>query len=80
MPDPANEIAPGPLTVRQVREEFEKLLKGRTHMGVPNFLGDVFLEPRNPFEHERRMPKRWVVVLGVLLLLALLIVYSFHVR
>ena len=80
MPEPANEIAPGPVTVQQVREEFEKLLKGRTHMGVRNLLGDVFLEPRNPFERERRMPKRWVVVLGVLLSLALLIVYSFHVR
>ena len=80
MPEPANEIAPGTVTVAQVRGEFEKLLKDRTHMGVRNFLGDVFLEPRNPFEHERRMPKRWVVVLGVLLSLALLIVYSFHVR
>ena len=80
MPEPANEIAPGPVNVQQVRGEFEKLLKGRTHMGVRNFLGDVFLEPRNPFERERRMPKRWVVVLGMLLSLTLLIVYSFHVR
>jgi hypothetical protein len=80
MPEPANEIRPGPVTVPQVRGEFERLLTDRTHMGVRNFLGDVFLEPRNPFERERRMPKRWVVVLGVLLSLDLLIVYSFHVR
>jgi hypothetical protein len=80
MPEPANEIAPGPVTVPQVRGEFERVLKDRTHVGVRNFLGDALLEPRNPFERERRMPKRWVVVLGVLLSLALLIVYSFHVR
>lgn len=80
MPEPASEIAHGPATVAQVREEFERLLKDRAHMGVRNFLGDIFLEPRNPFERERRIPKRWVVVLGVLLSLALLIVYSFHVR
>ncbi len=80
MPEPANESAPGPVTVAQVRGKFERLLKDRTHIGVRNFLGDVFLEPRNPFERERRTPKRWVVVLGVLLSLAFLIVYSFHVR
>ena len=80
MPEPANEIRPGPVTVPQVRGEFERLLKDRTQMGVRNFLGDVFLEPRHPLERERRMPKRWVVVFGVLLSLALLIVYSFHVR
>ena len=77
---PANETAPGLVTVEQVHAEFEKLLKDRTHMGVRNFLGDAFLEPRNPFEQERRSPKKWVVVAGVLLLLALLIVYSLHTR
>jgi hypothetical protein len=66
------------VTVEQVHTEFDKLLRDRTHMGVRNFLGDVILEPRNPFERERRKPKKWVVVVGVLLLLALLIVYSLH--
>ncbi|MCZ2076605.1 MAG: hypothetical protein LC130_16610 [Bryobacterales bacterium] len=80
MPEPANETSAGPVTVAQVRAEFEKLLKDRTHMGVRHFLGDLFLEPRNPFERERRRPKKWVVVFGVLALLALLIAYSFHVR
>ena len=74
-----NETAPGLVTVEQVQTEFEKLLKDRTHMGVRNFLGDLVLEHRNPFERERRNPKKWVVVVGVLLLLALLIVYSLHV-
>ena len=79
MPEqPANETAPGLVTMEQVQTEFEKLLKDRTHMGVRNFLGDVILEPRNPFEQERRKPKKWVVVVGVLVSLALLIVYSLH--
>ena len=81
MPEqPANETVPGLVTVEQVHAEFEKLLKDRTHMGVRNFVGDVFLEPRNPFEQERRSPKKSVVVVGVLLFLALLIVYSLHTR
>ena len=81
MPEqPANETAPGLVTVEQVHTEFEKLLKDRTHMGVRNFLGDAFLESRNPFEQEGRSPKKWVVVVGVLLFLALLIVYSLHTR
>ena len=43
MPDrPATETLPSQLTVAQVHTEFEKLLKDRTHMGVRNFLGDVF--------------------------------------
>jgi hypothetical protein len=80
MPDPANETVEGTVTVAQVRAEFEKLLRDRTHMGVRNFLGDKFLEPRNPFERERRRPKKWVAVLAVLVSLTLLVVYSFHIR
>lgn len=81
MPEqPENETAPGLVTVEQVHADFEKLLKDRTHMGVRNLVGDVVLEPRNPFERERRSPKKWVVVAGVLLFLALLIIYSLHIR
>lgn len=81
MPEqPSNETAPSLVTVEQVHEEFEKLLKDRAHMGVRNFLGDAFLEPRNPFEQERRSLQKWVVVVGVLFLLSLLIVYSLHTR
>ncbi len=81
MPDqPVNETAPTLVTVAQVHAEFEKLLKDRTHMGVRNFLGDTFLEPRNPFQPGRRQLQKWVVVLGCLLLLGLLIAYTFHMR
>ncbi len=81
MPDhPASETAPTLVTVVQVHAEFEKLLKDRTHMGVRNFVGDTFLEPRNPFQRARRQPQKWVVVLGCLLALGLLIAYTFHIR
>lgn len=81
MPDRlANEAVPAPVTAAQVHEEFERLLKDRTHLGVCNFLGDVVLEPRNPFERSRRRPKKPVVIIGCLALLCLAIVYAFHLR
>ena len=43
----------GPLEHR-LHAEFEKLLRDRNHMGVRNFIGDVILEPRNPFQRARR--------------------------
>jgi hypothetical protein len=76
---PTGERAPTLVSAAQVHAEFEKLLKDRTHIGVRNFLGDVLLEPRNPFEQARRQPKKWAVAIGGLFLLALLIVYSFHI-
>ena len=79
MPEqPASETAPGLVTVEQVQAEFERLVKDRTHMGVRNFLGDVVLEPRNPFERERRKPKKWVAVVSFLVFLALLIICTLH--
>ena len=78
MPDrPTTETLP---TVAQVHTEFEKLLKDRTHMGVRNFLGDAFLESRNPFDRVRRQPKKWIVVIGGIFVLGLLLVYGFHIR
>jgi hypothetical protein len=49
-------------------------------MGVRNFLGDAFLEPRNPFQRSRRWLKKWVVAMGGMLFLGLLIAYCFHIR
>jgi hypothetical protein len=81
MPDrPTTETVPSQLTVAQVHTEFEKLLKDRTHMGVRNFLGDAFLESRNPFDKARRRPKKWLVVIGGIFVLSLLLVYGFHIR
>jgi uncharacterized membrane protein HdeD (DUF308 family) len=49
-------------------------------MGLRNLLGDVALEPRNPFQQASRKPKKWIVAFGGLALLAGLIVYYFHLR
>jgi hypothetical protein len=49
-----------PVTIETVHTELEKILKDRNHMGFRNMLGDVLLEPRNPFQKSRRRPKRWV--------------------
>jgi hypothetical protein len=79
MQDPAsNEAAPTPVSAERVRAEFEKLLRDRNHMGVRNFLGDMALGSRNPFQPAPRPLKKWVVAVSVMLLLALLVVYWFH--
>ena len=81
MPEqPGSEAPPSQVTVAEVHAEFEKLLKDRRHMGLRNFLGDAFLEPRNPFQRTRRKPQRSMVVVIGLVLLALMIVYAFHLR
>jgi hypothetical protein len=72
-----NEIAAA-VTVEQVHAEFERLLRDRNHMGLRNLIGDTLLDPRNPFQKGRRRPKKWVVALLGIWLLALLIAYVFH--
>jgi hypothetical protein len=68
------------VTIEMVRTELEKTLKNRNHMGFRNLLGDVLLEPRNPFQKSRRRHKRWVGALIGIFLLALLIIWYFHLR
>ena len=67
-------------TVQEVHAEFEKLLSDRHHMGLRNLMGDTVLEPRNPFQHSKRKPKRWVVAICGVVLLGLLIFGYFHLR
>ena len=64
----------------EVHREFERLLRDRNHMGLRNLLGDITLEPRNPFQTTKRKPKKWLVALLGLALLAALIAYYFHLR
>lgn len=64
----------------EVLAEFERLLQIRRHMGGRNFVCDLFLEPRNPFQQVRRKPQRWVIACGGILGLAALLAYSFHVQ
>lgn len=68
------------VTPSEVHREFERLLRDRNHMGLRNLLGDIAMEPRNPFQQASRKPKKWIVAFGGLGLLAALIVYYFHLR
>ena len=79
MPDPPlNEART--LAVKEVHQEFEKLLRDRHHMGLRNLMGDTILEPRNPFQKKQRKPKRWVVAACGIALLGLLLFTYFHLR
>ena len=68
------------VTPGEVHREFERLLRDRKHMGLRNLIGDIAMEPRNPFQQASRKPKKWIVAFGGLALLAGLIVYYFHLR
>ena len=68
------------VTPGEVHREFERLLRDRKHMGLRNLIGDVALEARNRFQQASRRPKNWIVASGGVTLLALLIVYYFHLR
>lgn len=72
---------PAPLTVKEVHAASDTLLRERHHMGFRNFLGDLLLEPRDPFRRgARRQPKRWAGVLIGVFLLGLLALYYSHMR
>jgi hypothetical protein len=66
--------------VRDVHDEFDRLLRNRHHMGMRNLLGDTILEPRNPFQNARRGAKRWVIAACGIALLGVLIFSYFHLR
>ncbi len=79
MPDaPSNDLRH--LSVREVHDEFDKLLRDRHHMGMRNLLGDAILEPRNPFQNAQRRAKRWVIAVCGIALLGILIFGYFHLR
>ena len=79
MPEqPRSEAAPALVTAAEVHAELERLVADRSHLGVRNLLGDVFLEPRNPFQPAQRNPKRWIGAAGALLAVALLLGAVFH--
>jgi hypothetical protein len=69
-----------PLSVREVHDEFDKLLCDRHHMGMRDLLGDALLEPRNPFQNARRGAKRSIIAVCGLVLLGVLIFGYFHLR
>jgi hypothetical protein len=56
-----------PVTVNEVLGAFEAKMQQRPDLGVVNRALNVFLEPRNPFEPERkRKPKMETVLFGML--------------
>ena len=56
-----------PVTADAVLAAFEARMEQRTDLGVVNRALNVFLEPRNPFEPERkRKPKIETVIFGML--------------
>jgi len=70
-----------PLSAKEVHAAASILLSERNHMGFRNALGDLLMEPRDPFRRgARRQPKRWVGVLCGVFLLGLLVLYYSHVR
>ena len=70
-----------PLTAKDVHTAASALLRARHHMGFRNVIGDLLLEPRDPFRRgARRQPKRWVGVLFGVFLLGLLVLYYSHMR
>lgn len=56
-----------PVTVDEVLAAFETKMEQRPDLGVVNRALNVFLEPKNPFEPERkRKPKMETVLFGML--------------
>jgi hypothetical protein len=63
-----SEVPPGTHTKNEMVELLRKKLRRRGDHGVENLIKNLVLEPRNPFEPEkRRLPKREVVSVGSLL-------------
>ncbi len=56
-----------PVTVNQILAAFEAKMEQRLDLGVANRALNVFLEPQNPFEPERRRkPKMETLLFGTL--------------
>jgi hypothetical protein len=59
-----------PVTVDEVLAAFEAKMEQRLDLGVVNRALNVFLEPKNPFEPERRRkPKMETVLFGMIFVL-----------
>ncbi len=68
-----------PITAAEVLTRFEASMRRRADLGVRNRLANLVLEPRNPFEPDRRRkPKMETAVFGTLsaLVMAALLVFN----
>lgn len=75
---PSTEANVVPLTRRLVKAEVKRLLSEEQSVRLGTLVGDLVLEPPNPFEAVPRKPKRWAAVSAVLLGAAFAIVCFFH--
>ena len=63
-----SEVPPGTHTKNEMLKLLRAKLRARGDRGVGNLIKNLVLEPRNPFEPDRRrLPKREVVAVGSLL-------------
>ena len=63
-----SEMPPGTHTKHEMVELLREKLRARGDHGVGNLVKNLVLEPRNPFEPDRRrLPKREVVTVGSLM-------------
>ena len=68
-----------PVTARQVLAAFEVKMQQRQDLGVAKRALNIVLEPRNPFEPDRRRkPKMETVLFGALLALVLTALLFFN--
>ncbi len=75
-----HDIPPGSCTKREMADAFRSKLRARGDRGLLNLLKNAVLEPRNPFEPDRRRrPKREVVTLALLFAILLGTVCWFNV-
>jgi hypothetical protein len=75
-----NEIPPGTHTKYEMVALLREKLRARGDRGVGSLVKSLVLEPRNPFEPDRRrLPKREVVAVGSLIaiLFAALVCFNF---
>ena len=63
-------------TVEQMHERLLRMIHTRRDTGFKVAVGDVLLEPRNPFDPARRRPNTGIVV-GAALSLLLLVVFVY---
>jgi len=61
-----------PITAAEVLSRFEASMRRRADLGLRNRLANLLLEPRNPFEPDRRRkPKMETAVFGTLFALVI---------
>jgi hypothetical protein len=72
---------PGPHTAEAMLTAFRTKLDARGERGIVNLLKNLVLEPRNPFEpNRRRAPRREVVAASALVAVLIVAVLWFNVQ